>query len=275
METLQTSPTSAKSSIWKKLAIAIGIITATFIALGIYGSKDLATDEAAIKAETEQILSQLKNSQIDELYADAHSELLEVTTKADVENFAKLFPAITKYTSITFKNIQHDTTDATVTGQLTIENADPLNFSIDLGKENGSWKLIFFDLKGSTEMLEKNDLGINDTATIRTLIVGSKYNEDGTTIAETVIAPETEIIYASVIAENQTLERISAEVKLYRIDTGQEIIAILPIQKSSNGLSSAIRSTFTKNTEKWPIGNYKIIATLANGQTKEQEFEIK
>lgn len=278
-ETVPLQTPSTPSSIWKKLAIIFGVITAAFVALLVYGfilgdSED--KDKQAITTETEQVLSQLKASQIDQVYADAHSELIKVTTKADIENFVSMFPEIKTYNSVNIENITNDEIDATVTGRLIIEKGNPMNFSIDLSKENDTWKLVYLDLKGKPTPLTENNIGTEDkTVTIKELIIGNNYDDNGVTVSNSTISPDTEIIYASVLTDNQTVEKISTELKFISLDSGNDTSIILPIQKSSSGLSSAVRGTFSKSEDKWVTGKYKVIATLSNGQTKEAEFEIK
>ncbi len=264
-------------SMWKTFGIIAGVLVLGFLFLVFWGSGDYNKDADLITAKTKEILAQFKDNKIDEAYQDADEEFKKTARKEDLLQLTKIFPIIAQYVDVKIDGMTHDEKTAEVKGTLSDAEKKESKFILNLSKSSGSWKLYSFDMNDEAKPTATDkDAGKTDTkAKITKVTVGDGFDSDGITIAQEKIPATTSALYISVIVADQTADAIMANVKLVHIATGDSIDDSLPIYKTTSGAQFTTRFKFTKPTNNWPMGKNKVVVTLANGATKEVEYEVK
>lgn len=262
---------------WKTFGIIAGVLVLGFLFLVFWGAGDYNKDADLITAKTKEILAQFKDNKIDGAYQDADEEFKKTARKEDLLQLTKVFPIIAQYVDVKIDGMIHDEKTAEVKGTLSDAEKKESKFTLNLSKSSGSWKLYSFDINDEAKPTTTDkDAGKTDTkAKIAKVTVGDGFDSDGITIAQEKIPATTSALYISVIVTDQTADAMMANVKLVHIATGDSIDDSLPIYKTTTGAQFTTRFKFTKPTNNWPMGKNKVVVTLANGATKEVEYEVK
>lgn len=271
---------SKKFSIWKILGIIILVLVVGFAILVFTGTDDYNKEGDDVSTKTTEILSQLKNNQVDEVYKNAHPEFTKATSKEDLSTLIKSIPILTTFSNSKFIKISHGNGEAEIKGELLDKNDKANSFTLSLKKDGEIWKFYALDVNIKNIAPIQADspeasAGKEDkTAKITEVNVGQSYDKDETVKSEISIPSNAPAIYVSVSA-TQSVDKIAATVAFLHVETGDTFNSTQLLYRDKNGFFIHPIFKFTKPTNGWPKGTIKVIATLANGDTKETSFEAK
>lgn len=270
---------SKKFSIWKILGIILLVLVIGFAFLVFSGTDDYNKEGDAVNAKLTQIISQLKDLRIDEIYKEAHPEFKKVTSEENFANIFNTFPILTTFTTSVTK-ISHGNGEAKITGDLYDENDKSTPFTLSFKKDGEVWKFYTLDVSEKNIAPIRSDstdatTGKEDkTAKIQKINVGQTYDKNQIVNNESTIPATAPVILISVTA-TQSVDKIAANIAFIHTETGDTINQTQLLYKETDGSFLHTVFKFTKPTNGWPKGTIKIIATLANGDTKETSFESK
>lgn len=284
---MDTAATSKKFSIWKTLGIIVLILIIGFAFLVFSGTDDYNKEADDVTAKATEILTQLKNNEIDEVYKNTHPGLTKITSKEDISNLLKALPILKTFANSKFTKVSHGNGDAEISGELLDKDNNPNPFTLDLKKDGEVWKLYAINLTlkeitaieaGSTDAT----IGEEDkTAKIQKINVGESFDKTQIVQNQSSIPADAPIIYVSVIT-TQSVDKIAANVAFVHVATGDTVNLTQFLYKDEEKKDEDKKGfyfhpyyKFTKPTQGWPKGAMKIIATLSNGDTKETSLEVK
>ncbi len=249
----------------------LGIVIYLFVSgINRYNS---SADE--IDATVESVLTDFKSAQFEKISANVDPSLRSAVPAASWQKLVSTFPILQNYASTRRVKNTHDSIDATVEGKLVDSLGKETDYVMKLHKTD-VWRLVSLDVQGSITDLKDETLGKGDRSVkIKSLVVGDN-DKNGVVTLSQKFSSETPVIYAGIQSQNQSLDQVAVKVTLVYVEENFEVLSIiLGLQKPTvNGFSSDVFATFSRPTDGWPTGKYKIIATLANGQTQSVDFAI-
>lgn len=228
-------------------------------------------NETITTADTENIFAKIKSNDIDAIYHGTDAKF-----KTTLLGLKTSFPILNSYVSVKIDKTTESDKTGTVSGKLIDNQNTEFGFTLELSKENTGWDIVSLGIKQDPASEKDLAAGREDsTATIEQVIVGETVGNDGSVVANNGPFPaSTEAIRFSIVTK-QNSEKMGATIKLIynEDDTGLETSALL--DKKTDGTPATTYLEFTKPTNNWPSGNYKAVASLANGQTKDVTFQVK
>jgi hypothetical protein len=154
--------TTPKKSIWLKIVlIAIGLFV-VFVGL-IVGC--VFSMGAPVMKAGETFLKQIAAGQVDQAYQATSKQFQQNISREKLDAFLQAYPVFAHTKTVSFNefSIQNDNF-ATINGTITAADGQVSKVSMDLVKENGEWRIVYFGTLPSSEIPSSNEAQQQQTA---------------------------------------------------------------------------------------------------------------
>jgi len=256
----------------KKILIGIVIFIVGIIILAMMATKGIA-DVA------ENQLKAIREGDIIKAYSFTSKDFRSATTLEAFKKFVDAYPSLKNNKSVSFSSRETNNGLGTLVGTLKSVDNGTTPIEYKLVKENDEWKILNVKLNPSgagikqTEETTTFPKSTQIQAKIFDILVNEAADKDGyVDTNKSVIDKSSPKIFATVQISNAQ-ENSQVTMELMYVPTGEKIGPIVhEITKTGNIVKA---SSFTRTNDSWPVGEYKVIATLSNGDKKEVNISVK
>lgn len=253
--------------------VIIGIVV--FI-VGVFWLAMAATQGIADVANSQ--LKALRDGDTIKAYSYTSKDFRDATSLEDFQKFVDSYPSLKNNQEASFSDRETSNDVGTLKGTLKSSDGGSTPIEYKLVKENGEWKILSIRLNPTGTGIKQEEttsevVQSNDQSTIYDIMINDLADSDG--YVDTGISSlnkESPKIYATVqVSDAQVNTQVVAE--LMYVPTGDKIGPVTnDITKSGDVLKAF---SFTKATDLWPTGEYRVTATLSNGETKMASFQVR
>lgn len=253
-----------------KILKGFGIFIVVVVLLALFFTQGIAdTAKSQLKA--------LRDGDIIKAYSYTSKDFRSSTSLENFQKFVDNYPSLKNNKDVSFSDRETSNGIGKLKGTLKSTDGGSTPIEYELVKENGEWKILSIKLNpagaGITAESPTSSPQQSSGGTIEKVLFNDKKGERGVvdTNKETFSQTTPEIFVSAYVSNAQKGSQASGE--LTYIKTGDKIGPAT--NNFEEGGDPITGFSFSKPTNGWPQGEYKIRIFLSTGDSKEVNFSVE